>query len=224
MATVLLYFFGTRISNRQSRFVCPRDRKTRGNPKGGATPLFGTRTLLAKSSVLYPLSAGLWKVGDWDSGRRFWSRQKELCFCARVSHRSKALWLAGRGYNYTALTFFFSFNMRRTITNNASSNINTGSTAPSDSNMRVLKSRRLAKSILECANNLQPKPTSLNDAPFLAGHSTVNFFSFFNYLNREGFTQDASYLPDTFILFKKPQQWGLFVVSWFWKAIQTVMV
>ena len=59
MATVLLYFFGTRISNRQSRFVCPRDRKTRGNPKGGATPLFGTRTLLAKSSVLYPLSAGL---------------------------------------------------------------------------------------------------------------------------------------------------------------------
>ena len=106
MATVLLYFFGTRISNRQSRFVCPRDRKTRGNPKGGATPLFGTRTLLAKSSVLYPLSAGLRKVGDWDSGRRFWSRQKELCFCARVSHRSKALWLAGRGYSWTMHHFW----------------------------------------------------------------------------------------------------------------------
>jgi len=25
----------------------------------------------------------------------------------------------------------------------------------------------------------------------------VNFFSFFDYLNREVFTQDASYLPDT---------------------------
>ena len=25
----------------------------------------------------------------------------------------------------------------------------------------------------------------------------MNFFSFFNYLNREVFTQDASYLPDT---------------------------
>ena len=25
----------------------------------------------------------------------------------------------------------------------------------------------------------------------------MNFFSFFNYLNREGVTQDASYLPDT---------------------------
>lgn len=64
--------------------------------------------------------------------------------------------------------------MRRTITNNASSNINTGSTAPSDSNMRVLKSRRLAKSILECANNLQPKPTSLNDAQFL-GYLVVDY-------------------------------------------------
>ena len=70
MATVLLYFFGTRIENRQGRFSCLPDRKTRGNPKG-ATPLFGTRTLLAKSSVLYPLSAGLRKVGDWDSGRQF---------------------------------------------------------------------------------------------------------------------------------------------------------
>ena len=28
----------------------------------------------------------------------------------------------------------------------------------------------------------------------------MNFFSFFNYLNREGVTQDASYLPDTFII------------------------
>lgn len=28
----------------------------------------------------------------------------------------------------------------------------------------------------------------------------MNFFSFFNYLNREVFTQDASYLPDTMIL------------------------
>ena len=27
----------------------------------------------------------------------------------------------------------------------------------------------------------------------------MNFFSFFNYLNREVFTQDASYLPDTMI-------------------------
>ena len=27
----------------------------------------------------------------------------------------------------------------------------------------------------------------------------MNFFSFFNYLNREVFTQDASYLPDTTI-------------------------
>lgn len=27
----------------------------------------------------------------------------------------------------------------------------------------------------------------------------MNFFSFFDYLNREVFTQDASYLPDTFI-------------------------
>ena len=70
MSTELLYFFGTRIANRQGRFVCPGDRKTRGNPKGGA-PLFGIRTLLAKSSVLYPLSMGLRKVGDRDSGRRF---------------------------------------------------------------------------------------------------------------------------------------------------------
>ena len=78
MATVLLYFFGTRISNRQSRFVCPRDRKTRGNPKGGATPLFGTRTLLAKSSVLYPLSAGLRKVGDWIRGVDFEADKKSF--------------------------------------------------------------------------------------------------------------------------------------------------
>ena len=48
-----------------------------GNPKG-ATPLFGTRTLLAKSSVLYPLSAGLRKVGDWIRGVDFEADKKSF--------------------------------------------------------------------------------------------------------------------------------------------------
>ena len=54
MATVLLYFFGTRISNRQSRFVCPRDRKTRGNPKGGQRPSLA-HGLCLQSLVCYTL-------------------------------------------------------------------------------------------------------------------------------------------------------------------------
>ena len=41
-------------------------------------PLIGTRTLLAKSSVLYPLSAGLRKVGDWIRGVDFEADKKSF--------------------------------------------------------------------------------------------------------------------------------------------------
>ena len=48
----------------------PRTGNEGGNPKGGNAPV-GTRLCIAKCSVLYPLSAGLRKVGVRNPERRF---------------------------------------------------------------------------------------------------------------------------------------------------------